>query len=550
MIRKDKYMEKLIRFFLTKTRLNYTAFIFLVILGAVTYHTMPKEAFPHIQLDEIRISGSYSGASIDNLNKMAVTKIEKDVKALSGVTKVESYLKSGEFSMILTLDSKADQFTVLNKVKDVITNNRGDLPSDMDEPQAVIPERDEALISVALSSKTKTHDELIELAENLKTDFSAIEDVSKVELLESSTRVYEIIFDNRTIESYGLNKESLSNQIKKLSYIFPLGKIEDDNEHLFLSSRNGAKSAQELLNTMIKIDGKSLYISDIARVKRTYKQSDILSFLDGGRTVKLDISKSEHSNAIVVSKKVNAEIEKQNNLYDDVTFTPYEDSAIEISTRLNTVVSSIMFGLLLVSISIYILINKRVAFIVVLGIPIAILMGTIVFSFTPYTINNITLIGALLILGVLVDDAVIIAENIQRHIANGEDKLQSAIDGTKEVLTPVLASALTTVFAFLPMLILSGRMGEFLKLIPIAAIVLIIASIIESFVFLPLHGLHVLKQEDKELDWSRVNERYKRCLKIYFKIQKDFCIYFRYDDYVFYCIADSQYAISAFPRLR
>ena len=236
--------------------------------------------------------------------------------------------------------------------------------------------------------------------------------------------------------------------------------------------------------------------------------------------------KNEKANAIKLVEKVKQEVANYNAQYKDVEIETFYDTSILIKNRLNTVISGIMFGLLLVSIAIYILINKRVAFIVVLGIPTAILMGVVFLSFTSYSINMITLIGALLIIGILVDDAVIIAENIQRHIAQGEDKLQSAIDGTKEVLVPVLASSLTTVFAFIPMLMLTGEIGEFLKMIPVAVVVLIIASLIESFVFLPIHGLHTLSSNDKELDWSRANALYKKCLEFILHHKKTFVFTF------------------------
>ncbi|QKJ22500.1 RND family efflux system, inner membrane transporter, AcrB family [Poseidonibacter lekithochrous] len=519
-------MEKLIKFFLTKTRLNYTAFIFLILLGIVSYQTIPKDVFPSIKIDKIAVSGSYSGASIDNLNKMAVTKLEKDMKSLNGVKKVESFIKNAEFSVILTLEKGLDTYSLLNKVKDIISNNKGNLPSDMDEPRASIVDFSFPLISVTIASNNKTQDELISLADKLKISLSSIENISKVDLYESTTRVYEIILDNQKIDLYGLNKNTLQNQIQNISYIFPLGKIEDKKGHLYLSAKNGAKSADELLNTMIKIDDKSIYLSDIAKVKRKYQQTDVLSFLNGSKNIELGLSKNEKANAIELVKQVKEKVKKFNTQYKDVEVGTFYDTSILIKKRLNTVISGIMFGLLLVAIAIYILINKRVAFIVVLGIPTAILMGVVFLSFTSYTINMITLIGALLVLGILVDDAIIIAENIQRHIAKGEDKLQSAINGTKEVITPVLASSLTTVFAFIPMMMLTGELGEFLKMIPVAVVVLILASLVESFIFLPIHGLHTLNKDDKELDWSKANNIYRKCLEGILKYKKTFVIGF------------------------
>ncbi len=519
-------MEKLIKFFLTKTRLNYTAFIFLVLLGIISYQTIPKDVFPPIKIDKISLNGNYSGASIDTLNKMAVTKLEKDVKSLNGVKKVESFIKSGEFSIILTLEKGLDTYSILNKVKDIISNNKGDLPDDMDEPRASIVDWSFPLINVTVASTSKTQDELITIADDLKTTLSSIENISKVDLYESTTRVYELIIDNQKVDLYQLDKSELQQQIKNISYIFPLGKVEDKNGHLFLSSKNGAKSVEELLNTMIKVNNKSIYIGDIASAKRKYQQTDVLSYLNGAKNVELGLFKNEKANAITLVKKVKEAVAKANAKYDDINISTFYDTSILIKKRLNTVISGIMFGLLLVSIAIYILINKRVAFIVVLGIPTAILMGVVFLSFTSYSINMITLIGALLIIGILVDDAVIIAENIQRHISKGEDKLQSAIEGTKEVIMPVLASSLTTVFAFIPMLMLTGELGEFLKMIPVAVIVLILASLVESFIFLPIHGLHILNRDDKELDWTKANNFYRKCLEFILKYKKTFVFTF------------------------
>ena len=519
-------MEKLIKFFLTKTRLNYTAFVFLILLGVVSYQTIPKDVFPAIKIDKIEVNGNYSGASIDTLNKMAVTKLEKDMKSLNGVKKVESFIKNGSFSVILTLEKGLDKYSLLNKVKDIISNNKGDLPSDMDEPQASIIDFSFPLISVTIGSNTKTQDELIAIADKLKISLSSIENISKVDLYESTTRVYEIILDNQKIDLYGLNKNTLQTQIQNISYIFPIGKIEDTKGHLFLSAKNGAKSANELLNTMIKVDNLSIYLSDIATVKRKYEQTDVISYLNAYRNIELGLSKNEKANAIALVEQVKIKVQKFNEEYKDIKVGTFYDTSMLIKKRLNTVISGIMFGLLLVAIAIYILINKRVAFIVVLGIPTAILMGVVFLSMTTYSINMITLIGALLVLGILVDDAIIIAENIQRHISLGEDKLQSAINGTKEVITPVLASSLTTIFAFIPMMMLTGELGEFLKMIPVAVVVLILASLVESFIFLPIHGLHTLNKDDKELDWTKANNFYRKCLEGLLKYKKTFVITF------------------------
>jgi multidrug efflux pump subunit AcrB len=487
---------------------------------------MPKDVFPAIKIDKILVNGSYAGASINSLDKMAVSDLERDLKSLSGINKIESYVKNGQFSIILSLDDGVNKIDVLNKTKDVISQNRSSMPSDMDEPVATVLDWAWPLINITISSQTKTKDELIEIAQKIKDDISTINGISKTELSLSTTKVFEIIVDNKKLDAYGIDKQLLYNKIKQLSYIYPIGKIEDIDEHLYLSTPNGIKTSNEYLNTQVKVSNKVFYIKDIAVVKSGFLSSDIISKLNGSSNVEIRTYKGEKSNAITLVDVIKDEVKNLNNRYDNIHIDTFYDTSIYIKNRLNTVISGILFGLVLVSIAMYLLINKRVAFIVVLGIPTSILIGVVILSFTDYTINMITLLGALLILGVLVDDAVIIAENIQRHIVRGEDKLTSAINGTKEVITPVFASSVTTVFAFLPMVVLSGEMGQFLILIPVAIVILLFASLVESLVFLPIHSYHLLSKNDKELDWTKAQDWYANLLIKLLNYKKSILLFF------------------------
>lgn len=519
-------MKKVVEFFLKKIELNYTMFIFITILGIFSYISIPKDVFPPIKIDKISISGGYAGASIDILDKMAVSKLEDELKSLTGVTKLESFIKNSSFSIVLELDKSADKYSVLNKAKDIISNNRRYFPTDMDEPTANIVDLAWPLINVTISSDIESKDSLIDIGKDIKTKLSAIENISNVELYEDSDIVYEIIFDDRKLQMYNLNRASLIESMKLLSYIYPIGKIEDKREHLFVSTYNGKKSVDEFLNTVIKVENKSIYLSDIAFGKMHYQESDIVSKFNGKLDVSIGVSKNEYGNAMELVKIIKSEIAEFNKLYPTVEISTFYDTSVYIRNRLNTVTSSIMFGLILVAFSIYILINKRVAFIVTLGIPTSILMGVIFLYLFDYSINMMTLLGALLIIGVLVDDAIIIAENIQRHIVLGDSKYKSALLGVKEVIAPVTVSTITTIFAFMPMLMISGEMGEFFKMIPISIVALLIASLIESFVFLPLHGLHLLSANDRELDWTKVQNIYQSILKKFIKYRKTFLTIF------------------------
>ncbi len=301
-------MDKIIRFFLTKSRLNYTLFSFLVILGIISYQSIPKDVFPPIKIDKVIISGGYSGASIDTLNKMAVIKLEKSLKSINGVEKLESYIKNDHFDIILTLEKGSDKISILNKSKDVISNNKSDLPSDMDEPVATLIDFTFPLINITIASNTHTKDQLISVADIVKTEISSIQNISKVQLYESTTKTFEIILNSKKIQTLGLDKSLLFNEIRQLSYIYPMGKIEDKKEHLYLSTINGKKKTQEYLNTLMKVGDKIVYLNDIATVEQKYDEVDIISKLNGAKNITVAVSKNEKANAIVLAKNIKQKV--------------------------------------------------------------------------------------------------------------------------------------------------------------------------------------------------------------------------------------------------
>ena len=385
----------------------------------------------------------------------------------------------------------------------------------MDEPVTQIAELDIPVIAVVVSSDTEKMDDLIKYGKNIKKEITKIEGVSKVNLYLENDRSIEISIDSKRVEMFGINKTLLINQLQKFSYIYPSGKVEETGNHLFISTLNGAINVEEILNTNIVVGNKEVKLKDIATVESKYKSVDIITRFNGNRDVEMGVFKNESGDAIAIAESIKKKIEELNIKYPTLKIDTYNDASKIVRERLNTVFSNIFFGIILIFFSVWFLINKKIAFVVTIGIPTALLMGALAIYLLDYAINIMTLLGVLLIIGVLVDDAVIVAENIQRHIKNGEEPIYSTIIGTREVLIPVIASSITTVFAFMPMFVLTGEMGEFLKMIPVAVIVLVFASLLESFVFLPIHSLHIFNKDDKERDWSFVNNIYKNILRFF-----------------------------------
>jgi len=519
-------MEKLIRFFVDNSRMNYVLFLLVVLIGAYSYSKTPKEIFPVFELDIINISGGYSGASIDMLDKIAVRDIEDELKSIEGIDKMASIITPGVFTITVELLKNVNKYDTSAKIKDAIDTVKQNFPDDMNDPRVSVASTGKSILQISISSKTLSRAQLKDFAKDFKTDILTVKGISEVVIYGDSDIYYNIKIDERKLDGLGINKTSAFNAISGLSYIFPVGKIEGKEKHYFISTYNGKKTAEAMQNTLLNINGKKVYLSDIAMVEKKYEDSTTLSTFNGKTSLSLAVSQTEKGNALVADENIKKLLEKIRKTKPEIEFTIHENRSDRIKDRLNVVISNILFGLILVTILLAFLINTRMAIIVGIGIPTSFIMGAIYLYFFGYTINMVSLIGVLVALGIVVDDAIVVSENIQQKLEDGMKPSEAAIIGTKEMALPVTIASLTTIFAFLPSVMIGGMMGEFIKLIPIAVSALIVASLIESFIFLPIHAAHMLKRDSRVLSWSRANAIYNWIIHSLMKYKKTFLTLF------------------------
>jgi len=518
--------EKILRFFVENSRMNYTLFVLVFGIGIWSYNNTPKEIFPSFDLDMISIRGSYVGASVDILDKMAVNEIEDNVKNIDSVDEITTIISPGSFSIVLELKKGKDKYNEANKVKDAIALVQSNLPSDMDEPTVNVLERSRSLIDVSLTSTKYTTDELKPFADKLKSRLLGINGINDITIFGDSDKYFEILLDDKKIDALNLNKNEIFQAISTLSYIFPIGKIEGGSKHYYLSTYNGAKTAQAFASTMIKLGNKNIYLSDIAFISKKYEDSSTLYSFNGKNALSLAIEQSETADAIKVAQEINKMLPFINKLDKDITLTVADDNSERILDRLNIVVSNILLGIILITILVAILINFRMSAIIAIGIPTSFVIAAIYMYLSGYTINMISLVGVLIAIGIVVDDAIVVSENIQQYIEEGYEPKEAAIIGAKEMFKPVAVASVTTLFSFLPILMISGTMGEVMKLIPIALSALVIASLIESFVFLPIHAAHTLKNNSKVTSWEKANNIYSSIIHFFMNWKKTFLIIF------------------------
>lgn len=493
-------IKTIIEFSLRKPLLNHFLLFFIFLLALFSYFKIPKEIFPPSTLDAISINGFYNGTSSILLDKIAVLDIEEELVALSGVDTISSVVKNGSFSIRVDLKDGYRANEVIDDVKDIVTKIKVNLPSDMDEPTVKVIEHAFPLINISVSSKNDNYskENLLKIGDEVKSKVMQLKDLSQITLFGKSDKELQIIFDDEKIKAYGLNKLSVINAISSISTIFPIGMIKDSSTHYYLSTYNGEKDADIIKNIKIKVDNINLYIKDIAEVKFSLGDVSNISHFNAKTNIAVGINKGENGDAIELVKQIKQITKEFNSKYTDLQFDTYIDTSIWIKNRLNTVVSNILFGLILLFFALFAFINLRIAIVVAIGIPTSFMIGLIGAEYFGYSLNMLSLLGALIALGMLVDEAIVVGENIYRHLEMGKDKFTAARDGALEMYPAVLTATATTIFAFLPILLMSGEVGKFMQILPIMISILLLSSLFEAFFFLPLHAKELLKLNKEE----------------------------------------------------
>ena len=429
-------MRNFLTFAVDKPIINHILMVFMLLLSIFAYQNIPKEIFPPSELDQISITGGYPGASADVLDKMAVKNMEDELKSISEIENIDTSIQNGFFNLKADIKPGSDNQLVLGDVKDIIANIRRDLPADMDEPIAKITVHDFPLLLVAISGEVPKKT-LLNIAEDLKSRLSAYKDLSGITIRGDADDEVLIQIDNDKLAAYDLPKESVYKAISTLSSIFPIGTIEQKGSHLYLSTINGEKSVESLESALITVAGKRIRLGDIAHVNFGLSESNEISHFNGIQNISININKTKEGNAIALSKEIKAMLKEVQKEYKDVIFEAYTDTSVWIKNRLNLVSSNILFGLILVFLALLLSVNYKIALVVAIGIPASFMITLIAADMIGYSLNMLTLLGALIALGMLVDEAIVVAENIFRHMEMGKSPREAAIDGSLEMFPAV-----------------------------------------------------------------------------------------------------------------
>lgn len=468
--------------------------LMLCIILAGAYALKSKilfQEYPDYPSREISVSVSYRGSTPEEIEESIVSRIEEATYDIPGVKRMRGRATESSGSVRIEVEDGYQIERVFDEVKsavDAITT----FPNEARPPRVRRPQRSERVITVVIAGDLSEWD-MKKLAEQVREEITNLPGVSLAELLAS--RPYEIgveVSPSR-LDQFGLTLDQVSRSIRTSSINLSAGNIKAEGGDIRLRAQNQAYVQKDFENIVLRADdgGSRLILSDIAKVTDAFDEIPMVSRHNGKRAIAVNVYRTGQQSAIEVGKTVRTYIEEaQNHMPEGVTLNHWNDDSERIIQRLDTLVDSALMGFILVLCILSLFLRPQLAFWVSLGIPVAFAGAFIALPFIGVTINLITLFAFILVLGIVVDDAIVTGENVFRQMQSGSSPLDAAIKGTQEVSVPVTFGILTTIAAFYPLSVMSGWRGNMFAQIPLVVIPVLAFSLIESKLILPAHLKH------------------------------------------------------------
>ena len=463
--------------------------IFIIVVGLMSLLSMKREVFPYFSLDMVSINVVYIGASPAEIEEGIIIKIEEAVKSIEGIKRIISLAREGTGTVILEL--KEDVVDVQKVVDEVNTlvDAIVTFPEESETPLTQEVTIKEEAINIAIYGDASELD-LRRVAEKVRDDLLSFRHISQVNL--AAVRDYEISVEvsEEALRRYGLTFDRVAAAVKTGSLDLPAGVIKTSGDEVLIRSKGLRYTGREYekIPLITLPEGTIVRLGDIAHVKDGFKDTDQWGRFNGKPAALVQIRKTRDEDIVSIARTVhNYVLENKQSLPSGISMEPWGDLALLVQDRINLLKRNGIQGIILVFLSLALFLRMGLAFWVALGIPISFMAAFCLLYQLGATINMISLFAFIMTLGILVDDAIIIGENIYAHYEGGKPPLKAVIEGTGEVGVPILAAVSTTIVAFMPLLHITGVMGKFIKILPLAVIIILLVSLFEAFFILPAH---------------------------------------------------------------
>ncbi|MDY0189582.1 MAG: efflux RND transporter permease subunit [Desulfuromonas sp.] len=492
-------MKNFVNFTLKQTVFINVIFVILMVAGVYSVFNTPVENLPPVSIGKVFITTVDYGASAADIEQLVTREIEDAIDGLEQVEYVQSTSMRNVSSVLVKFIDDSDYRHLYDELRLRVLNIRSQLPDNVDDPIFTYLDSQSwkpVIIAnlVADDGAQLSNNSLRLLAEELKDELGRIDGIQEIELAGDYYQEFQVHLDPQKLRDFGISFAAAGQAIADANIKLPSGRYRNGNQNTLLDTGQIFNRQQQVLDIAIRRDGDGNFIRvrDLASSTGiAYRDPDTISTVNGQNTVILRIKKQDSANAITIAEQVKERVTQFDQLHklDAVHTVLTNDSTIEIDDSVRTLGGNMVLGMILITIVLWLTLGFRNAMLTAIGIPFSFLTTIIIVKLSGNSINTISLFSFVLVSGIIVDDAIIIIENVYRHLYMGKTRRCAIVDGVSEVFLPVCSSALTTIFAFTPMLIMTGSTGDFFSVIPKAVSFALCASIVEALFILPIHLL-------------------------------------------------------------
>lgn len=467
--------------------------MFFLIAGIVAYGTIVQEVFPENSLDTVQVSVAYPGATPDEVEESIVQKIEEAVEAVDGIKKVTANAAEGSGSVSIELEIGTDIDRALDDVKSEIDQIQT-FPVEAEEPDVRELTTRQSVVRIAIFGDV-SETALKEVAYRLEDSLSALDQVSFVDT--SSIRDYEVSIEvpQNTLQAFGLSLNDISNTVAASSLDSPAGSIETDSEEVRVRTIGQNYNQQNFEDIVLvsNANGALIRLGQVADIKDGFEDSDLLSLYNGKPVAFVEVFRTSDERVLDISAAVKTylEVDFAQTLPAGISYAVWSDDSELLEDRLSLLLKNAAIGLFLVLLSLTLFLDIRLAAWTAVGIGVTFIGALYLLDLAGSSLNMFSLFGFILALGLVVDDAIVVGENIYSQREKGRTGLGASITGARRVTVPVIFAVLTTVAAFSPLFAVGGVIGKLVADVPLVVIAVLILSLIECLLILPYHLSHL-----------------------------------------------------------
>ncbi len=505
-------MRKLVESFVKYPFYANLVVVVLFLAGGISFSSMSKSFFPERESKMIYVTVAYPGASPIEMEEGITSRIEEAIRGIAGIKEITSTSSENSARVTIETTGKFDIDETLTEVKNAVDGITS-MPIDAERPIVYKQRTTTPAMRLGLSGNMELM-KLKKLAYQIEDDFLASGLMSQITLSGIPATEIAIEISEENLIRYGITLEQVSTTVARTNRDVSSGMLKNDQRMIYIRSRNRTVNTEIIGNTVIKSrqDGSLVRIRDVGQVKIQFQDVPNKSYLNGKPAISIMVSKLITEDLQEISEYINQYAKEFNELYPNAEITVSFDFMGMLNSRISLLYQNGFMGLLLVVIVLALFLSFRLSLWVAWGIPASFLAMFVAANLYGITINMISLFGMILVIGIIVDDGIVIAENIFSHFERGKTPMQAAIDGTMEVLPAVTTSVITTILAFVPLFLLEGNM-EFLFEMAFVVVFSLGFSLIEAFFVLPAHigTPHILKQPTNHVSFgNKVRNRLEK----------------------------------------